>query len=78
MANITVQLVSKTPAPGGKIIPEYCGPADPGRRYRAAPCLDDEAAIEAAIQAHVDQRKAAGHDYAGKPATSPQTFTVLV
>ena len=56
----------------------YWDEAAPNVRYEVGIASGSAADIQAAIQGHIDRRKAAGIDYAGKPASTQSTVTVTV
>mgnify|MGYP001580775074 CR=1 FL=1 len=56
----------------------YWDEAAPGVRYEVSIGSGRAANIQAAIQGHINQRKAAGIYFAGKSDTGPATVTVTV
>ena len=55
----------------------YCDPSDPNTRYTVR-CGMSGIAVQAAIRAHVAQRKAAGLDYPGRSQGAPSPVSVTV
>ena len=48
------------------------------KKYRVIPKSSSAIDVQAAIQNHIEQRKAAGVDYAGETEAAPKTVTVTV
>lgn len=80
MATITVNIIGRRWADEkqAKEIVTFCDPVNEGVCYETAPCANTVAGEQAAVQAAINVRKAAGLDYPGMPAAPSDVVTVTV